>query len=223
MKHCYKWVGSSHALLWMLVFPGYLQKYFKLHSIQREWPWIHFKGRAARRFAKGVVPDSLCSAHFQSIFQGAWNRHSAISVYHFCFTSISKLLFANRQRVPCESTQHFPFHLCAAGNGNVAICRWLFPIFPRWVRAWTQTETRKREMKRAGKWGWSNRTHKQTSACISRLSCPRTHRGRGHVPRGHFSLLLWPDPERWALTLLTSTAGHHYRGNKCVCICACVR
>lgn len=117
--------------------PGYFQEYFKLHF--RKCEWCHeyiLQGRVARCFAKR-------SARSQSIFHGDQNRHSAISVHHFCFTSISELLFANCQRAPCKSTRHFPFHLCVAGSGSAPICLWLFSIFLGRVQAWTQAESKK--------------------------------------------------------------------------------
>lgn len=112
-------------------------------------PWIHFKGHT-RCFGKRRRPR-LAKQRSHSIYlSGDWNRHSAISVYHFCFTSISELLFTNRQRAPCESTQHFPFHLCVAFSGSTTICLWLFPIFPQRVQARTQTENGKRERRAQG-------------------------------------------------------------------------
>ena len=162
-------------------------------------PWIYILSAAlARCFVKKASSPTRAAAHAQSVFQREGKRHGAISVYHFCLASISRRLFVNRKRVPGESAWHFPSYSPATGRGSAAICRWLFPIFPQRVHAQTQE-------------GWLNRTHTQT--------CANKPRRRGHAPWGHFSLLLWPGPESWALTPLTSTVGHHYRQKVCVWMC----
>lgn len=147
-----------------------------------------FQGPCCQMLCKRRRPWLTQQRSLSIYLSGDWNRHSAISVYHFCFTSISELLFANCQRAPCERRQHFPFHLCVAGSSSTAICLWLFPIFPWWVQAQMQTETGKKWVQ-GGRRGWLNGTHTQTLPYKTGLSCPRTHRGRGHVPWGHFSLL----------------------------------
>lgn len=160
MRRCYKWVGTSRALFWLLVFPGYFQKYFKLCSSQREWCREYINARACQMLRKR---RHLRLAQRRSIYlSGVWNRHSAISVHHFCSTSISEMLFAYRQWAPGDSVQHFPFHLCVAGSGSTAICLWLFPF----SLSEFKLRCRKREVGagRVVKWNTYTRSRTQTQS-----------------------------------------------------------
>lgn len=100
------------------IFPVYFQKCFK--RLLQSWmvSWIHFEGWVGGGLT--LLCQMLCKRcrlrleqqRLLSIYlPGNWNRQSAISVHHFCFTSISKLVHANCQQAPFESVQALPLPL----------------------------------------------------------------------------------------------------------------
>lgn len=127
----------------------------------------------ARCFAKGVISDSHSGA--QSIFQG-YETDTVLSV---CIISAPhpsarccSLTASERLVTACSTSPSTCVWRAAAARQFASDC-FHFPLVSSSSDAGR------------GRWvlgGWLNGTHTQGVAHKPRVSCQRTHRGRGHAP-----------------------------------------